>query len=167
MVRVLHDTVLARAQPLNTLIEVIEAHVEVPGIAPRGLQPQSDSADGTHGHEAQLGEPHQRCLLLQLVEGGVEHSEHRDAERPVDGMVAQRVGPQHLGIEETAADDDHVVVAELVALPENRCFTASTDTNGAIGPSRGMARQVLAQVLYSAELFVGNSSEPTFSFPGT
>lgn len=114
MVRVQPFPVLAAAQALHAVIEVVERDREVAWVPTGGLETEPCPAEHADPNQRQYGEPDQWGLLGKFVNGRVPGGEDRQTERPVDRVVSLGVAAQPEGVQLAAAHNDDVVVFEYV-----------------------------------------------------
>ena len=115
MVRVDDNLVLALAQAVDTLVELVEGDVKMARVAARRLQSEPCSSDDACLHQRETAEADERSLLGHLVERHATHGKDRDALHAVDLVVALRVLPQDARVQFTSANDNVLVVAKCVA----------------------------------------------------
>src|SRR4051812_35838103 len=99
MVRVHPVLVLARREPLNALVQVVERHGEVMWVPARRLESEARSSKHTDLYEGEHLEADERRLLGELVDRDAPGSEHGDPELGVDRVVALRVVTKDGGVE--------------------------------------------------------------------
>ena len=115
MVRVDDNLVLAPAEAVDTLVELVEGDVKMTRVTARRLQSEPGSSDDACLHQRETTEADERRLLRHLIERHATHGKDRDAVHAVDLVVAPRVLLQDGRVQFTSAHDNVLVVAKCVA----------------------------------------------------
>jgi hypothetical protein len=73
MVRVDDNLVLALAEAVDTLVELVEGDVKMTRVATCRLEPEPGTSDDACLHQGETAEADERSLLRHLIEGYAAH----------------------------------------------------------------------------------------------